>query len=106
MFLGKQLDAPSIGMLLANFYKCKSVPIGSAHQFITFISALTLSPLLGTKICHIHYATVYVQLSVGLNLKQRQRQNTDGFSCKCHLLNFRLINTLYHNTVERNLKQH
>ena len=55
-------------------------------------------------LCHIYYATVYVQLGVGLNSKQRQRQNTDGFSCKCHLLTLRLINTLYHNTVDKNWK--
>ena len=55
-------------------------------QFITFISALTSSPSLGPKISHIWYATAYVQLGVGLNSKQRQRQNTDEFRCKLHLL--------------------
>ena len=34
------------------------------------------------------------ELGVGLNLKQRQRQNTDGFRCKLHLLTLRPINTL------------
>ena len=48
-------------------------------QFITSISALTLSPTLGAKICHIQYANVYVQLGIGLNSKQRQRQNTAEF---------------------------
>ena len=45
-------------------------------------------------------------LGVGLNSKQRQRQNTDEFRCKLHLLTLRLINTLYHNTVENKWKQH
>ena len=44
-----------------------------------------------------------MQLGVGLNLKQRQ--NTDGFSCKLHLLTLELINTLYHNTWYHNLEE-
>ena len=44
--------------------------------------------------CHIRYATAYVQLGVGLNLKQRQKQNKDEFRCKLHLLTLELINTL------------
>ena len=43
-------------------------------------------------------------LDVGLNLKQRQRQNTDGFSCKLHLLTLELINTLCHNTWYHNFE--
>ena len=43
-------------------------------------------------------------LDVGLNLKQRQRQNTDGFSCKLHLLTLELISTLYHNTWYHNFE--
>ena len=46
-----------------------------------------------------------MQLGVGLNLKQRQTQNTDGFSCKPHLLTLELINTLYHNTWYHNLEE-
>ena len=39
-------------------------------------------------------ATVYVQLGVGLNSEQRQRQNTDEFKCKLHLLTLGgLVNT-------------
>ena len=37
-------------------------------------------------------------LGVGLNFKQRERQGTNGFSCKLHLLTPEPINTLYHNT--------
>ena len=33
-----------------------------------------------------------LQLGVGLNLKQRQRQDTDGFRCDPHLLTLRFIN--------------
>ena len=51
---------------------------------------------LGCK-CHIQYTAFYMRLGVGLNLKQRQRQKTDRFSCKLHLLTLELINTLYHN---------
>ena len=46
-----------------------------------------------------------MQLGVGLNSKQRQKQNTDGFSCKLHLLTLELINTLYHNTWYHNLEE-
>ena len=45
-----------------------------------------------------------MQLGVGLNSKQRLRQNTDGFSCKLHLLTLELINTLYHNTWYHNFE--
>ena len=56
-----------------------------------------MSPSLGAKIYHIYYitGTVYQSstwilsiwnLGVGLNSKQRQRQDTNGFSCKLHLL--------------------
>ena len=46
-------------------------------------------------------------LGVGLHSKQRERQYTNGFSCKPHLLTLGLINnSLYHNfgdkTVEKN----
>ena len=44
--------------------------------------------------CHIHYATVYMQLGVELNSKQRHRQDTYGFSYKLHSLTLRLINTV------------
>ena len=53
-----------------------------------------------TCTCHIWYTAFYMQLGVGLNSKQRQRQNTDGFSCKLHLLTLELINTLYYHTVK------
>ena len=43
-------------------------------------------------------------LGVGLHSKQRQKQNTDGLSCKLHLLTLELINTLYHNTWYHNFK--
>ena len=33
-------------------------------------------------------------LGVGLNSKQRQRQDTNGFSCQLHLLTLELIKTL------------
>ena len=36
--------------------------------------------------CPIWYTAFYMQLGVGLNSKQRQRQNTDEFSGKLHLL--------------------
>ena len=61
--------------------------------------------------CCIWYTAFYMQLSVGLSSKQRQRQDTDGFRCKLHLLTLELKNTLYHNiwyhhfedkTVEKN----
>ena len=49
---------------------------------------------------------VYMQLWVGLNLKQRQRQDKDDFKCKLHLLTLSLFNTPDHNfedkTVEKN----
>ena len=48
-----------------------------------FISALALSPTLGAKLCHILALSNYVafmdlsmQLGVGLNLDERQRQDT------------------------------
>ena len=41
-------------------------------------------------------------LGVELNSKQRQRQDTNGFSCKPHLLTLELITTLYHNTLYHN----
>ena len=50
------------------------------------------------KLCHMQYTAFYMRLGVELNSKQRQRQNTDGLSCKLHLLTLELINTLYHNT--------
>ena len=58
---------------------------------------------------HIIYVTFSIlqsicDLGVGLNLKQRQRQNTDGFSCKFHLLTLELIYTLYHNTWYHNFE--
>ena len=43
-------------------------------------------------------------LGVGINSKQRQRQNTDGLICKLHLLTLELINTLYHNTWYHNFE--
>ena len=70
----------------------------SAHiPPLTSISALTLSPLLGAKICLICYTTGTIgsssierlsicDLGLGLNSKQRQRQDTNGFGCKLHLL--------------------
>ena len=54
-FFSKQLDAPSIGMLVYYFQiHFSSYWISSLfHQFIFFTSALTLSPLLGAKLCCI-----------------------------------------------------
>ena len=51
----KQLNAPSIGMRVYSFQiQFSSYWIRSLfHQFIFFISALTLSPLFGAKLCHI-----------------------------------------------------
>ena len=48
LFFSKQLNAPSIGMLvdLSNMYQM-------LVQFIFFISALALSPTLGAKLCCI-----------------------------------------------------
>ena len=82
-------------------------------SYITSISALTYSPSLGTKIFHIYYITgifysvpyldmVYI-LSLlqclsaecdlgGLHSMQRQRQDTNGFSSKLHLLILELFN--------------
>ena len=56
-------------------------------------------------LCHIWHTAFYMQLGVGLNSKQRQRQKTDGFSCKLHLFTLELINTLYHNTWYHNLEE-
>ena len=61
------------------------------EQFIDGLSILILS------ICY---------LSVGLDLKQRQRQDTKKCRCKHHLLTLGLIKTLYHKTVERNWRKH
>ena len=48
-------NASSIGMLLAILLQMQfSSLLHQIIQFITFISVLTLSPLLGAKICHIH----------------------------------------------------
>ena len=58
---------------------------------------------LNKKISCIWYTAFHMQLGVGLNSKQRQRQNTDGFSCKLHLMTLELINTLYQNTWYHNL---
>ena len=63
---------------------------GVSHMIATFAILLSIS-----------------DLGVGLNLKQRQKQNTNGFSCILHLLTLGLINnSLYHNfgdkTVEKN----
>ena len=46
LFFSKQLDVPSIGMLLDLSDKLWLI----LDQFIFFISALTSSPLLGTKL--------------------------------------------------------
>ena len=51
-------------------------------------------------------------LGVGLNWKQRQRQDANGFGCKLHLLTLELINnSLCHNfgdikwTLQKNLEE-
>ena len=48
-------------------------------------------------------------LDVGLNSKQKQRQDTNGFRCNLHLLTLELINTLYLNfedkTVDKNWRK-
>ena len=54
--------------------------------------------------CCLWYAAFYMQLGVGINSKQRLRQNTDGFTCKFHLLTLELLNALYHHTWYHNLK--
>ena len=57
-----------------------------------------------SMVCYIWYTAFYMQLGVELNLKQRQRQNTDGFSCKLHLFTLELINTLHDNTWYHNFE--
>ena len=86
MFLNKQLNALSIGMLVETMCVISSY-IKPVYQFKLFISALTLSPLLSAKLCHIQCTACFMQLDVGLNSKQRQRQNTDRFKCYLHLFN-------------------
>ena len=71
MFFDKQLDAPYIGKLLVIFSKVIKFIL---DQFITFISALTLSPTLGAKLCCIWYATVTgcrVKLEANTETKHR-----------------------------------
>ena len=117
-FFCKQLDAPSIGtavdgLPLSQFCSQNVVRFSVHMQPLTSISALTLGPTLGAKICHIHYSTETIgsssiqrlsrcNLGVGINSKQRQRQDTNGFSCKLYLLTLGLINTLYYNSQHHN----
>ena len=68
-------------------------------SYISCISALTLSPSMGAKICCIYgiincdcsyvvsqfyLLSLYMGLGVGLKSKQRQRKDADGLSCKLH----------------------
>ena len=69
MFFDKQLDAPSTGKLLEIFSKVFQFIL---DQFITFISALTLSPSLDANLCHIWYTDVAgcrVQLEAKMETK-------------------------------------
>ena len=75
-FFSKQLDAPSRGMLVYSFQiQLSSYWISSfIHQFIFFISALTSSPTLDAKLCHIWDASATgcrVKLEVKTETKHR-----------------------------------
>ena len=55
------------------------------------------------------YAYVYVTFSILLSICDlgvwlNSKQDTDGFSCKLHLLTLELINTLYHNNWYHNFE--
>ena len=106
VFLSKQLDAPSKGMLLViillqmqsvlywirtsvhNFYLCFDFESHIGHQNMLH------------SVCYCLCAT-----GCRVNSKQRQRQNTAEFRCKLHLLTLELINILYHMAV-KNWNQH
>ena len=72
-----------------------TISINRNKEYLYAFTFVTFSILL--SICN---------LGVGLNSKQIQRQDTNGYSGKLHLLTLRLINNPYHNTVEQNWIKH
>ena len=85
-FLSTQFDASSIGMLIYAYMSSYMMQCSYSHFFISLAS----SPTLGAKLCHIW--ALYKLLGVGLNLKERERQDTQSSSCDHHLFTIMFSN--------------